>query len=226
MHDALIAPTFLFRFAVPCLPFEPATWRVPEELPRECALPMVGELDQRQAFAELRAGWSPRGLSISVCVRGKKQPIVRANRDPFACDGLSVWVDTRDTPTIHRASRFCHQFLLLPQGPLPQQSPFGALVAIDRARENPRVPAQDDIIMASQPLDDGYRMMIQLRAAALTGWNPTEYPRLGFTYAIRDQELGTQTFAVGPDYPYASDRSLWGTLELIPPEIPTKKSRT
>jgi hypothetical protein len=41
-----------------------------------------------------------------------------------------------------------------------------------------------------------------------------EHPRLGFCYAVMDRELGWQTFTVGPEFPFAEDPSLWGTLEL------------
>jgi hypothetical protein len=37
---------------------------------------------------------------------------------------------------------------------------------------------------------------------------------LGFTYFIFDRELGQQFFSLGSEFPFASDPSLWGTLEL------------
>ena len=39
--------------------------------------------------------------------------------------------------------------------------------------------------------------------------------RLGFTYFVFDRELGQQYFSVGSEIPFASDPSLWGTLQLV-----------
>ena len=47
------------------------------------------------------------------------------------------------------------------------------------------------------------------------GFEPAEHPRLGFTYAVIDRELGEQTFSVGRPMPYDEDPSLWATLELV-----------
>jgi hypothetical protein len=63
----------------------------------------------------------------------------------------------------------------------------------------------------------GYELVARIAASALTGYNPTEHDRLGFTYAIVDRELGWQTFSVGPELPFMEDPSLWGTLELVAP---------
>ena len=38
---------------------------------------------------------------------------------------------------------------------------------------------------------------------------------LGFTYFVFDRELGQQYFSMGSEFPFASDPSLWGTLELV-----------
>ncbi len=52
-------------------------------------------------------------------------------------DGLRVWIDTRDTHNIHRASRFCHQFVFLPTGGGPRlDQPVAEQTLINRAREN------------------------------------------------------------------------------------------
>ena len=54
-----------------------------------------------------------------------------------------------------------------------------------------------------------------MTAEALTGFDPQEHPRLGFTYAVVDRELGEQTLGVGSPMPYQEDPSLWATLELV-----------
>ena len=66
----------------------------------------------------------------------------------------------------------------------------------------------------SQKRADGYVLDVLIPAKALTGFDPAEHPRLGFTYAVVDRELGEQTFSVGKPMPYTNDPSLWVTLEM------------
>jgi hypothetical protein len=61
---------------------------------------------------------------------------------------------------------------------------------------------------------DGYVMEALIPAEALTGWGPTDHPKLGFAYAVIDRELGMQTYTIGTEFPFESDPSLWATLEL------------
>jgi hypothetical protein len=58
----------------------------------------------------------------------------------------------------------------------------------------------------------GYLLAAHIPAAALTGFDSDEHPRLGFSYAVI--EHGWQTFTVGPEFPFVEDPSLRGELEL------------
>ncbi len=96
--------------------------------------------------------------------------------------------------------------------------PFFPAVAepltINRAREQPN-PIRPGLLQARwRRLPDGYILDALMPAEALTGFDPAEHPRLGFTYAVMDRELGEQTFGVGSPMPYQEDPSLWATLEL------------
>lgn len=166
-------------------------------------------------YADVRAAWNPSGLVFTVRVGGKRQlPWSRAQR-PEDSDGLHLWIDTRDTHNIHRASRYCHRFAFLPLGEGPQfQRPAALWLPINRAKENPRPVPQGTLQVRSQLAADGYSLEAYVPAKALTGYDPAEYPRLGFFYAVMDRELGWQTFSSGPEFPFAEDPSVWGTLEL------------
>src|SRR6185369_8399711 len=96
-------------------------------------------LDDAPSFGDLRTAWNGQGLGISVLVQGRKAPLVCDPRDPDRSDGLQVWIDTRNTQNIHRASRFCHRFALLPIGAGRNLGePVISLLAINRAKESPR----------------------------------------------------------------------------------------
>ena len=211
----LIPPRFLFRFAAPCRYRAKLGVAGGLKLSAKYQLPALAELDGKKSFAEVRAAWNDEGLAFSVHVSGKKKPVTCDRHRPEHSDGLALWFDTRDTKNVHRASRFCHQFLLLPFADGPKNNrPIALQSHINRARDNAPLAAPGLIHLRSEREKTGYTLDVFVEAAALSGFDPQEHPRLGFTYAVQDQERGLQTFACGPEFPFNHDPSLWGTLEL------------
>ncbi len=216
MSEPLLPTRFLFRFAAPCVHQE-VTWKVRGlELPEECRLPTFGELEGQAAFADVRAAWSDEGLVFTVSVEGKKQALwCRENRVEDS-DGLQLWIDTRDTHNIHRASRFCHRFVFLPAGGgRSSDEPVADQLLVDRARENPNPVRPGQLKVAVQKPAGGYRLSAWIPAEALTGFHPADHPKVGFTYYLFDREFGEQSFSIGSQFPFAADPSLWGTMELV-----------
>lgn len=217
MADQLIAPGMLFRFRVPCRSTTKSWSPDGLTLTPKFALPSFQtELSDFEPFADLRLAWSNEGIFFNLQVRGKKQsPWCRESRLDDS-DGLRLWIDTRDTHNVHRASRFCHQFVFLPQGEGAKlQNPVAELLNINRARDNPKQPPRGAIQVRSERRVDGYLMQGFVPAAAITGYDPGEHGKLGFCYAVMDRELGWQTFSLGSEYPFPTDPSLWGTLDLV-----------
>lgn len=217
MSNALLPSRFLFRFAVPLFSRSPLWAPKGPTLAERYRLLSFSELEGGATWADVRSAWSNDGLAFSVHVRGKRQPMwCRASR-PEDSDGFQLWIDTRDVHNVHRAGRFCHSFLFLPAGGgTRQEDPMSLLVPINRAREQPR-PVRAGLLQARcQKRTDGYTLDVFIAAEALTGFDPQEHPRLGFTYAVIDRELGQQTFSVGSPLPFQEDPSLWATLELRP----------
>ena len=216
MSEPLIAPTFLFRFSVPCQYQEQLWTDGGVQLPESCRLPSFGELEERPLFADVRAGWNETGLAFTVRVESKKQlPWCRDSRLDDS-DGLQVWIDTRNMQTVHRAGRFCHRFVFLPGGNGPKlEQPFADQLLIHRARENARPIRPDQLGVRSEKRVDGYILEGFLPAEVLTGFEPADHQAIGFTYAVLDRELGWQTFTVGSEFRFQEDPSLWGTLELV-----------
>lgn len=216
MSERLLPPRFLFRFSAPCRYQDPlwkpdgVTWRDTHLLPR------FESLDGAPGFADVHAGWSEAGLAFHVRLGGKRRPVRCDVGNPTDSDRFEVWIDTRDTHNIHRASRFCHQFVFLPSGGGPRRSdPHAEQLLIGRAREDARMAARGQFQVRSEKRVDGYLLEVLIAAGALTGFDPVEHPRLGFTYAVCDHELGEQTFSCSSDFPFHQDPSLWGTLELV-----------
>jgi len=212
----LIPPRFLFRFSGP-LHYREKLWTADgASLGPQFALLNPAALDGRRALAEVRMAWSNDGLAFSLTVEGKRQPVWCRESRLDDSDGLQLWIDTRDTQTIHRASRFCHRFAFLPAGGgRSYTDPVADQMLINRARENARPVRPKDLQVRGQVRPGGYTLSGLVPAGALTGFDPAEQSRIGFTYQLLDRELGLQTFSVGEGFPYAEDPSSWATLELV-----------
>ena len=213
--DMLIPARALFRFEVPCRK-RAGGWSEGALLGPEYRLPNLGALEDRLEFADVRAGWNEKGLFFSAAVTGKERtPWCRATKAADS-DGLHVWIDTRDTHNVHRATRFCHWFALLPAGGGHLlDEPVAGLMLINRARENPKHVPPQAVKVRGSVKKGGYTVEAFIPAEALTGFDAEEHPKLGFTYAVRDSELGEQAFCCPATLPYAEDPSLWCTLELV-----------
>jgi hypothetical protein len=216
---SLVPARFLVRVAYPCR-YLPAIPRPDEDrlldLPEACRLDNFAAMDDKRNFADVRLAWNEQGLGVQVEVRGKEQvPEGDAGR-PRGSDGATLWIDTRDARTSHRASRYCHQFHLLPTGGGPDHDePVFAQTKINRALQDAPLAPAGVVTFRRHFRTGGYLLEAFLTAAVLNGFDPEQNPRLGLYYAVRDVELGEQVLSVGAEFPYWEDPTLWSTLELV-----------
>ncbi len=213
--QSLIDPTFLFRFEV-AVRKNACNWTEKGlKLPATCRLPSFGALAGRPVFADVRIAWSKLGIGIHVVVNGKRQlPWCRESRLDDS-DGFHLWIDTRCSPGIHRATQYCHRYLWMPSGGgTKREKPVASWIPINRARSHPKSMSWDQLKIAAYPRHDGYELSGFIAAEAMTGFDPAEQPRIGLYYAVVDRELGCQTLALGPEYPVTEDPSLWGEAVL------------
>jgi len=215
---ALIPHRFLVRIAYPCryvkgIPHEDEDDLL--DLPEECRIDNFAGMDEVQNFADVRMAWNEFGLAWQMEVKGKDQlPQGNASR-PRASDGATFWVDTRDARTSHRASRYCHQFHFLPTGGGSEgDEPAFLQTKINRALQDAPLCNPNEVPFQCRRTKHGYLLAAFLPAAVLHGFDAEQNRRLGFTYAIRDAELGEQVLSVGADFPYWEDPSLWSVLQL------------
>ncbi|VTU00719.1 hypothetical protein, partial : Uncharacterized protein OS=Blastopirellula marina DSM 3645 GN=DSM3645_11457 PE=4 SV=1 [Gemmataceae bacterium] len=217
----IVPNRFLVRVAHPC----PYVKGVPQDtdahdhlvdLPEAARIDNFAALDEQQNFADVRLAWNDFGVAVQVEVRGKEQVAVGDAAQPKSSDGLWLLLDTRDSRTSHRASRYCHHFLFLAAGGgTDKDEPFVAQLKINRAQQDAPAANLGDVLFRGARIKGGYRLEAFIPAAALYGFDPQEHPRLGVSYVVRDQELGDQFLGVGWDFPFAEDPSLWAVLELV-----------
>ena len=178
----------------------------------EFKLPDLSEVASEASFAEVYTAWNEDGVYLAVAAKGAPGANIDVNR-PLKADGFQVWLDTRDVRDAHRAGRYCHHFFFLPgKG---QRKPKAGQVRIRRARAHGRVCEPGELVVASRTGRSGFTLGIHLPASVLTGFDPTENRRFGFTYLLKDTKLGRQTWTADDPLPVSYDPSLWGTLELV-----------
>jgi hypothetical protein len=211
----LIDPTFLFRFEI-AIHRHACSWTSSGlDLPPQCRVPCFAAMAGRREFADVRLAWEPAAIGFVIEVPGKQSPPWCRDSRLEDSDGFHLWIDTRCSPGIHRATQYCHRFLFMPTGSGgARDQPMTGLMPINRARQNPKSPPPGSIQVYAKMQTDGYRLSGRIAAAAMTGFDSVQYPRLGLYYAVIDRELGSQTLALSQEFPVAEDPSLWGEAVL------------
>ena len=139
MSERLVAPTFLFRFAAPCLYAEDLWSAKGAGLGPKHVLPCFGELQNKKSHTEVPACLKEAGLAFMFHIKGKTQPPWCRDSRIDDSDGVQIWIDTRNTQNIHRAGRFCHRFALLPIGSGRKlDEPMNAVIPIKSTKTRKR----------------------------------------------------------------------------------------
>ncbi len=230
MSGPVVPASFLFRYAVrvPYVPKMPSSASKLVSLPKTSFVPCFSTMDHGPEFAILHLGWNEHGLGLVLEVPVKQQPVVGEADKWTNSDGLSLWIDTRDSRAAHRASRFCQRFLFVPDDGSGRRVPGVKRHPVKRAQEEPPPIDETQIRLSCHAYDEdgdlvpldkvkvlrGYRIEAFLPATVLHGFDPESNRRLGFFYRVRDRELGDQLLSGVREIPYWEDPSLWSTLVL------------
>ncbi len=218
MSNAIVSQVpknLLFRYRLNCHRLESQPTGC-FELPASYELPHLSQFEGQAKFADVRMGWHEEGLYVTVTVMGKKQSLWCRESQLMESDGIQLWIDTRDTHNVHRATKFCHWMMMMPTGGGgSKDKPVTSVLKINRSREDSPTINRFKVEIASKVTADGYHLSAFLPGRGLHGWDTVDHRHLGFNYAIVDRELGWQTLAIGPELPIAEDPSLWQSLKLI-----------
>ena len=216
----LLPQAFWFRLAMPC--------RRVDDLPKKSGprllnlddsqrLPEIDRLDGKQPWAVVKTAWNPSGLAVEVEVEGTLEMQVAPELLPTP-HGVTVWVDTRDTRDISRASRVCHAFeCLVAPGKGKSAAPTLKIrqKPIARAVADAKTCDPEDISARVDKLKTGYRIELFLPSKVLNGFDPDTNRRLGFAYLVTDPDREGQALGTASPFPIGENPSLWSTLELV-----------
>ncbi len=175
-------------------------------------VPDLTGIDGKTPFADVYMAWNHQGVYVAVETNGLSATQVDTDH-PLRGDGLQIWIDTRDVRTASRGSRYCHHFCFWPG--VESEKPGGRQFRLRRARAQARLCDADQLHVASRVSKSGYCLELHILKSALTGFDPDENNRLGFTYLLKDRKLGRQFWTADETLPVSYDPSLWGTAELV-----------
>jgi hypothetical protein len=214
---SILPGAFMVRYRLPVPRFD----RLPRggskllDLPPAARLAWPARLDEASEHVDLRAGWNPQGLGFALTVTGRTMPVLSDVEQPTKADSLELWIDTRDMQTVHRATRYCHHFAVLPIGGGDKgRDAVTVPLPVARARDDAPLARSEVFLTQCHLQKGGYLLEVWIPAEALTGFDVAHQPRLGFYCQVNDAEHGALAFATGPEFPASSDPSLWHTLEL------------
>ncbi len=222
LNELLGDPAWLFDLGFPIQQFHGRT-AYPERLEwllgEEYAIPALSTLSGGKRFAEIAMAWSIDGLFFHSRLRapaGREAAI--ANSLSPKSQLFSVYLDTRWSPGVHRATSYCHRFDFILTRPTRSQSVIrghGELSPIQRARSAPAAVHPQDISVATFFHSAGYDIKAFLKGDTLTGYSPEEFQEIGIFYTINDSVLGNQIMARTLQSPYFEDPSVWCRGQLL-----------
>ena len=223
LNELLGDPAWLFdlgfpihRLRSPIAHSERLDWRLDDEY----KIPALSSLNGGKRFAEMLIAWNSDGLffhSLLQAPVGKAASLAPGSLSSKSLL-LSVYIDTRWSPGVHRATSFCHRFdfiLNRPTESKPMARGHGELNPIQRARAAPAAIHPNDISVAMCFIPDGYEIKAYLRGDTLTGFSPEEFQEIGLFYTINDSVFGNQTMARTLQSPYFEDPSVWCRGNLL-----------
>ena len=191
------------------------------KLPERCRVPWLSVIGRSPAAVDsdhspdIRIAYGDSGIGLAASIRGRQATAWCRQSRPEDSDGIGFWIDTRSSPGIHRATKFCHRFLLMPAGGGDDhRSACVVWLPIRRARVNPKVVRLEKIRVHAIERHDGYDLSAFFPASELTGYDPANQPTLSIHLSVADQHAGNQSMTIGPPYPVDEDPSLWTVARL------------
>ncbi len=214
--EPLIDPSILLRLRLKADRLDRSFIQRPESLPDSAIAPCLShELSGGSKFAQVRIAVGSDAIFLQADVQGKKQlPWCRDSRLEDS-DGLHVWINTRQSRDVHRATKYCHRIGCLPMGSGPKADlPYIGWSTIQRARDNPPQPPANLVAIRARVADGRYRLVAAVHFDALHGLDRNDFPTIGFYFVVIDRELGWQSLTIRPDMSAIEDPSLWAELVL------------
>lgn len=202
-----LSPVSFFAVAADCLrkPLEAKTRLGPKHW-----LPDTSALCDDESFARVAVAWATEGFYARVEVEkpfeGAFYPDVQKG------DSVEFFIDTRDIKTSGFNTRFCHHFYFFGQ---PVEGRLAGEMTRFRTEDVHEWCDHTELKVVPHLSQRLYALDIFIPGHCLTGYDPEQFNRLGFTYRINRLLGAPQHFsAATSDFQIDQQPSLWSSLRL------------
>ncbi len=174
-------------------------------------LPNTSEWLAEEHFADVALGWNESGLFVDLFVDKAFEEALYPRFEEG--DAVELFFDTRDLKTAGFATRFCHQFLFLPQAVQGIQAQ-----ELTHFRTEDMHPLCDpaDLQLTAEFGKKNYELQIFIPAHCLHGYDPTSFDRIGFTYRIHRYKGAPQHFSLSSQhFTLEQHPRLWASFKFV-----------
>ncbi|MBI2812250.1 MAG: hypothetical protein HYX67_15670 [Candidatus Melainabacteria bacterium] len=148
-----------------------------------------------ERFAEVALAWNETGIFAAAFV----DKAFEESAYPRFSDGDAVELlfDTRDRKTAGFPTRFCHQFVFLPQA---VQGIHAQEVTHFRTEDTHPLCDAGDLQVEAEFEKKSYSLQIYIPAQCLHGYDPSSFEKIGFTYRIHRFKGAPQHFSLSSQH--------------------------
>lgn len=148
-----------------------------------------------EKFADVAVAWNEGGLYIAAFV---ERPFEEASYPRYEeGDALELFFDTRDLKSAGFATKFCHQFVILPQA---VQGIIAQEVTHFRTEDTHPLCDAADLQVTAEFDKKSYSLQVFIPAHCLYGFEPASFERIGFTYRVHRHKGAPQHFALSSQH--------------------------
>jgi len=182
-----------------------------KQMRKNCLLPKMGEWLGEETFADVAISWNETGLFVHLFV---EKPFEEAAYPKFTeGDAFELFCDTRDLKEAGFPTRFCHQFLFLPQ---PVQGIQAQEITRFRTEDTHPLCEAEDLEIKAVMGKKEYTLELFIPANCLHGFDPASFDRIGLTYRIHRHKGTPQHFALSSQhFSLEQHPRLWASFRFV-----------
>ena len=152
-------------------------------------LPNLSQLNESDYYSPVYIGWSEDGLRIEV-----DYPNQEFSQEE---DRIELFIDTRDNKQGNYPTKFCHHFLIYPE---QVEGLFGKELTKFRGEDTHDLANPKLFQVSIREKRKQKTVEIFIPKEALSGYDPEQFNRIGFTYRVHARDEESQLFSTSPQF--------------------------
>jgi len=177
---------------------------------KDFELTSISSLLDESPFADIGIRWHMDGIMVFAEV---KKSFSDTDITHFAKgDALEIFIDTKNIKTAVSIHKFCHHFVCMAK---EKDGVQAQEITRFRLEDSHPLAKTEHIPIHSSFTKSSYSMNIWLSKDILHGYDPSQYPSIGFEYRLHGSRMPPQHFSLSKDINFDKHPALWSELKLI-----------